>query len=99
MPVYACRVCGKPVYVIHLSTKGRDDNAEQLKRLMQGLGKIALCKYHAMKRNWYASQGREDEWLKNELNPMTVIYNVVDKSGVDYYKRSSPADARKTNEP
>jgi hypothetical protein len=86
-PVFACRVCGKPVYVTHLSTTGRDDNAENLKRLMVNLSKIALCKYHAMKRNWYASQGREEEFLKNELNPLTVIYNVVDNSGMDYYRR------------
>lgn len=86
-PVFACRVCGKPVYVTHLSTTGTDADAEQLKRLMQNLGKIALCKYHAMKRNWYASQGREEEWLKNELNPTTVIYAVSDRSGLDYYRK------------
>lgn len=86
-PVFACRVCGKPVYVTHLSTKGSDEGAENLKRLMVNLGKIALCKYHQMKRNYYASQGREEEWLQNELNPRTVIYNVVDKSGLDYYRR------------
>lgn len=89
VPVFACKVCGKPVYVVHLSTTTNDPQAEMLKTLMQGLGNIALCKYHAMKRNWYASQGREEEWLKNELNPRTVIYNVVDNSNLDYYGRKS----------
>jgi hypothetical protein len=89
VPVYGCRVCGKPVYVVHLSTTGVDPSAELLKTLMQGLSKVALCKYHQMKRNWYASQGREEEFLKNELSPMTVIYNVVDNSDLDYYNRKS----------
>ncbi len=89
VPVYGCRVCGKPVYVTHLSTTGTDESASLLKTLMQGLGNIALCKYHRMKRNWYASQGREEEFLANELNPITVIYNVVDNSDLDYYNRKS----------
>ena len=54
---------------------------------MQGLGKIALCDYHQKQRTYFASLGREDEFLANALNPMTVIYNVVDKSGNDYYGR------------
>jgi len=87
IPVFACRVCGKPVYVTHLSTAGRDDNAEGLKRLMQNLGKITLCNWHQRQRNYYASQGREEEWISNELNPATVIYTVVDPSGADYYGR------------
>lgn len=88
VPVFACRVCGKPVYATHLSTTGKDPSAETLKVLMQGLSKIALCDYHKAKRNWYASQGREDEFLANELNPMTVIYNVVDNSKLDYYRKN-----------
>lgn len=87
VPVYACRVCGKPVYVVHLSTLGSDPNAEKLKTLMQGLSKIALCDFHRAKRNWFATHGREDEFLANELNPMTTIYNVVDNSENDYYGR------------
>ncbi len=87
VPVFACRVCGKPVYAVHLSTTMDDPQAEMLKTLMQGLAKIALCKHHQIKRNWYASQGREEEWLKNEFNPMTVIYNVVDNSELDYYRK------------
>ena len=88
VPVYACRVCGKPVYVTHLSTTKADPSAEMLKTLMLGLSKIALCKYCSMKRNYYATQGREEEWLANELNPMTVIYNVVDNSNLDYYRKN-----------
>lgn len=88
IPVYKCRVCGKPVYVVHLSTTGVDESAEMLKRLMQGLSNIVLCKYHQMQRNWYASQGREEEWLANELNPRVVILNVVDNSDLDYYRKN-----------
>ena len=84
-PVYACRVCGKPVYVTHLSTLGKDEGAEKLKILMQGLVNVALCNYHKRQRNWYASQGREEEFIANELNPRGVIYNVVDNTELDYY--------------
>jgi hypothetical protein len=89
VPVFACRVCGKPVYVVHLSTTRPDSDAQELKRLMQNLSKIALCNYHRKQRNYYASLGREDEWLANALNPAAVILNVVDKSGVDYYGRET----------
>jgi hypothetical protein len=89
VPVFACRVCGKPVYITHLSTQEADADAKKLKLLMQGLSKIALCDYHRAKRNWYASQGREAEFLANELNPVTVIYNVVDGSKLDYYGKNN----------
>lgn len=82
-PVFACRVCGKPVYVTHLSSVG-DPSAEKLKMFMQGLPKISLCKYHRKVYNWYASQGRSEEFL---LNPNIIIYTVLDNSGLDYYGR------------
>jgi hypothetical protein len=84
VPVFACRGCGKPVYVVHLSSNKDDPDANLLKQLMQGLKDIALCKYCRMKYNWLASQGRSDEF---SLNPRGVIYNVVDPSGVDYYRK------------
>jgi hypothetical protein len=87
VPVYGCRVCGKPVYVTHLSTTIKDPGAELLKTLMQGLSKVALCDFHQRQRNYYATQGREEEFLTNALNPGTVIYNVVDNSKLDYYGR------------
>ena len=82
IPVFACRKCGAPVYVTHLSSVGNDADASKLKELMQGLADIALCKYCQMKYNWYASQNRSDEFL---INPHIIIYNVDDKSGLDYY--------------
>lgn len=83
-PVFACRKCGTPVIVSHLSSMRDDADSSLLKELMQGLKDIALCKYCRLKYNWYASQGRSDEFL---LNPHIVIYNVVDVSGLDYYRR------------
>lgn len=88
VPVYACRVCGAPVYVTQLSTR-KDPQAELLKTFMQNLQKVALCSYHRAQRNWYASQGREAEWLANELNPSVTIYNVIDNSSLDYYGRKN----------
>lgn len=87
VPVFACRVCGKPVYVTHLSTTGADPKAGLLKTLMQGLSKVALCDLHKQNRNYYATQGREEEWLKSEFNPRGVIYAVLDHSDLDYYRK------------
>lgn len=83
VPVYACSVCGKPVYVTHLSSIN-DPRAEKLKMLMQGLRKIALCDYHRAQKNYYASQGRESEFY---TNPEAIIYNVIDPSDLDYYRK------------
>jgi len=84
VPVFACRICGKPVYVSYLSTTREDADNSLLKTLMQGLSKIALCQWHTEVRNWYASQGREGEFY---LNPDIVLYNVRDNTGLDYYGR------------
>lgn len=85
-PVFACKRCKKPVYVTHLSTSVDDPKAEMLKAFMQGAASIALCKQCRAAYNWFASQGRSDEFL---TNPGIVIYNVRDKSEVDYYGRKS----------
>lgn len=86
IPVFACRVCGKPVYVTHLSSMN-DPKAEKLKDMMANLQKLALCDFHRAQRNWYASQGRENEFY---MNNHIVIYNVVDNSDLDYYGRKEP---------
>lgn len=82
-PVFACRKCGQPVQA-HLESFN-DPQAEMLKDLMKGLSDIALCKYCQMQYNWLASQGRSDEFYKN---PVGVLYNVLDFSGVDYYRKA-----------
>lgn len=85
VPVYACRYCGKPVYVTLLCTKTDDPNAALLQKLMGGLQDIAMCRECRRRWNWLASQNRANEML---LNPETVIYNVRDNSGLDYYGRT-----------
>lgn len=90
IPVFACRVCGTPVFVTHLSTNENDPSNEKLKLLMSGLSKIALCDRHRKVKNYYASQGREDEFIREQLNPTGVIYNVRDHSGLEYYKKGDP---------
>jgi len=83
IPVFACRRCGKPVYVTHLSS-AKDPDASKLKELMKGLSDIALCRNCRETYNYLASQGRSEEFL---INPDGIIYSVVDNSGVDYYGR------------
>lgn len=81
-PVFACRGCGKPLMASLKSFN--DTNAEKLKELMKGLADIAFCKHCIGRYNYLASQGRSDEFYKN---PTGVIYNVIDNSGVDYYRK------------
>jgi hypothetical protein len=61
-PVFLCRRCGTPVVVNHLSTATSDPEGKLLSELMKGLGKIALCPYHQAQRDWYAQQGRMEDW-------------------------------------
>lgn len=83
IPVFACRRCQKPVYVVHLSANN-DPDAEKLKGFMQNLQKIALCEDCLKIYNYLASQNRSSEFY---VNPHITIYNVVDNSTADYYNR------------
>jgi hypothetical protein len=84
-PVFACRRCGKPVYVTRLVTNKSDPQAELLQSFMPELGKIAYCADCRAVWNQLASVGREHEFLSS---PDTVIYNVIDNTGLDYYRRN-----------
>lgn len=86
VPVFACRYCGKPVYVTNLSTRIDDPNSELLFKLMEGLRDIAMCKECRNRYNWYASQNRAAEM---PLNPQGILYNIHDHSGLDYYGRNA----------
>lgn len=81
-PVFACRNCGKPVYVVHLSSVN-DPDASKLKVLMQGLVNIALCPECRKIKRWRDAHGREFR-----VNPQGIIYSVIDKSDADYYGRN-----------
>lgn len=89
VPVFACRVCGKPVYFTHVQTAVSDPEGKILDEMMYHLSNVALCAEHRRHYNWYASQNRADEFFKNELNPQRVLYNILDESGLDYYGKNS----------
>lgn len=61
-PVFKCRVCGKPVVVIHLSTEFSDPDGEQVVEMAKNLGKVAICPDCNNRRTWYIEQGRYNEW-------------------------------------
>lgn len=61
-PVLRCRRCGQPVVVAHLSTSSADPEGKLLYQLMRALEKTALCKYCLDQRNYYAAQGRLEDW-------------------------------------
>lgn len=81
-PVFACRICKAPVVMSAMSFN--DASAEKLNKIMPNLYKVALCPHHRRVYNWYAKQGRSNEFL---LNPDPILYQVIDNSGLDYYKR------------
>ena len=88
VPVFACRVCGKPVYVTSLRTVRDDPDGKILEALMKGLADVALCQEHQRQWNWYASRNRADEFYSNLFNPNPVLYNIhPGMSGVDWYGR------------
>ena len=89
VPVFACRVCGKPVYVTALKTLQDDPDGKLLEQLMKGLSDIAFCPEHRRQWNYFASRNRADEFYSNLFNPQGVLYNVRQgKSEVDWYGRN-----------
>lgn len=62
VPVFGCRRCGNPVYVTHLSTTIPDPEGKILAAMMKTLGKIALCDDCLGAYNYYAAQGRMEDF-------------------------------------
>ena len=86
VPVFACRDCGKPVYVTNLQTMVEDPDGKLLNTLMKGLSEIARCPDCRAKWNWWASQNRSAEYYANFFNPQGVLYNIRPGiSQVDWY--------------
>ena len=83
-PVFACRSCGRPVAVTHLSSIN-DPNAEKLRSFMKHLADIAICPECRKKQLWLMAHGEPSEF---RVNPNGVIYSVIDKSGLDYYGKN-----------
>ncbi len=82
-PVFACKSCGRPVAVTHLSSIN-DPTAEKLKSFMQHLSDIAICPNCRKRQLWLQGHGDANEF---RINPQGIIYSVIDKSGADYYGR------------
>lgn len=86
VPVFACRVCGAPVFATQVATYVDDPEGKVLEALMKGLSEIAFCPEHRRQWNWYASQNRADEFYANLFNPEGVLYNIRQgKTDVDWY--------------
>lgn len=77
IPVFKCRVCGKPVFVTLLDTTRPDPDGVLLHKLMGGLAKVALCNWHQRQKNWYASQNRLEEWdsMAAGAGPLLVVHD------------------------
>lgn len=70
--VLKCKYCGKKIVVTQLSTSKPDPQAEQLYEFMNNLEKIAICPSCRKKYNYYAKQGRSDEFLRGMLSPIQL---------------------------
>jgi hypothetical protein len=62
IPVFTCKRCGRPVFVTHLSTSDADPELTRLREMMSNLKKITLCNDCRRAYNWYAMQGRTQDW-------------------------------------
>jgi len=77
IPVFKCRVCGKPVFVTLLDTARPDPDGVVLHSLMAGLERVALCNWHQRQKNWYASQHRLAEWesMARGVGQLLVVHD------------------------
>lgn len=62
--VLKCRIpdCNNFIAVSDLMTTQPDEDAVLLEMFMANLKKIALCPYHMERYNYYASQGRVEDF-------------------------------------
>ena len=65
--VLRCYRCGKPVRVARLATAKADPDGSILNDMLKNLRKNALCDFHQRQRDYYANQGRSEEWLRGSL--------------------------------
>jgi hypothetical protein len=78
-PVFKCTVCGRAVTVTKLQTSQPDDpQLTRLMAMMKSLEKIAMCPHCLRAYNYYAGQGRSEEFLRSQLAPVLSVYNPKD---------------------
>lgn len=70
--VLRCKYCGAPVTVNLLRTTQPDPHGELLGEFMRNLSKIAMCNTCKNKYNYYASQGRVEEFLSGASFPINL---------------------------
>lgn len=73
MPVFKCKRCGRPVTVKHLSTNQPDEQGAQLFKWMKKLGEIVLCEDCRMAYNYYAAEGRMQDF---DASPAGMLLTV-----------------------
>ena len=65
-PVLLCKRCRRPLVLTQLSTAAPDPEGVLLHQLMQSIGQNAICKDCRNQLNYYASQGRGEDWQKGD---------------------------------
>jgi len=75
IPVFRCKYCGKPVYFTECRTATPDPEGELLGELMRATARNPICPKCQKVYNYYASQGRSDEFIRGMLSPITINSN------------------------
>jgi hypothetical protein len=66
-PVLKCKRCGTPVIVKELQIYEPDPEGVLLRELLRNMEKSALCEFHQRQRDYYAGQGRLQDWENGNL--------------------------------
>lgn len=80
-PVFRCKRCEKPVVATHLSTLEEDPEGKRLSQLMKVFFDIAYCESCLEAYNYYAREGRLDEFHAAEKAELIAVprYSPLDE--------------------
>jgi len=72
IPVFKCKYCGRPVYATQLETTIPDPSTTMLTEMMSNLSKIAICDNCLAAYNYFAGQGRSEEFIRGVISPINL---------------------------
>ncbi len=66
VPVFKCRVCGKPLAVTMLRTTKPDTDGQMMNQLMANLHKIAICNDCRLRMEYLQKNNRGNEFYMSD---------------------------------
>lgn len=70
MPIFKCRVCGKPIILTKLCTTIPDEDCSLLNDMIKGIAKVAICDDCRKREIYLLENNRGDEI---NYNPDTIL--------------------------